>query len=237
MTNVDGQRFNLNRVGVHELLRLPRRSGRDAARDDAVLLEVLGTVESERRCEEPFVRRLDVGGLWLSESGPLVFGAHGQRRDSEDSVMLMVNGSRVGARDLWSRLCRRPGCWTADCWRRSCRLLEASAPKARPSREGEPKIRRDKIFTVKVRFPRATLRVDWIHRRVPGSALNHLDLHVSGLPRLGEGVDVGGILGRDSHASAASPSEGCAPALDLRVGDAAGGASAASVLKASYARA
>merc|ERR1719188_931107 len=72
VTNVEGQRFNLVRVGVHELLRLPRRSGSRAGQGagSEALLEVLGTVESERKCEEPFVKQLDLSGLWLRQSGP-----------------------------------------------------------------------------------------------------------------------------------------------------------------------
>merc|ERR1740138_772922 len=79
VTNVEGQRFSLVRVGVHELLRLPRRAGSRAGQGAGgeALLEVLGTVESERSCEEPFVRQLDLSGLWLQRSGPLVLRAGG----------------------------------------------------------------------------------------------------------------------------------------------------------------
>jgi len=198
VTNVEGKRFNLVRVGVHELLRLPRRSGSGGpgrGTSGEALLEVRGTVESERKCEEPFVRRLDLGGLWLRQSGPLVLRAGDA---SEGAIVLQVNGTHVSRDEL-----------TRDA--RLQRLLRAKEPKAGHVKRHGAKAHRDRLFTLTFRFPGATLTVDWIHREVPGSSLNHLDLHVADLPRLGKGMDVGGILGRDDHASAAGTSPGCKP--------------------------
>ena len=68
---------------------------------------------------------------------------------------------------------------------------------------------------MKFQFSGVTLTVDWIYREVPGSSLNHLDLHVTDLPKLAKGMDVGGILGRDDHTSAASSPPGCKPSSSL----------------------
>jgi len=219
VTNVEGERFNLNRVGVHELLRLPRRSGSFPGRARAsrgsrrapgdpqasgseALLEVLGTVEAERSCAEPFVKQLDLSGLWLQESGPLVLRAGGLGTDSMDAIVLQVNGSHIGKDEL-TRDSRLQG------------LLQAAEPKAKHGKRDGATIRRDTFFTIKLRFSGATLTVDWVHREVPGSSLNHLDLHVAGLPKLGRGMDVGGVLGRDDHAAAASFPPGCEPIQDM----------------------
>jgi hypothetical protein len=204
VTNVEGQRFDLVRVGVHELLRLPRRSGSrpgHGARSEA-LLEVLGTVESERKCEEPFVKQLDLRGLWLQQSGPLVLRAGDLSEDSGDTIMLQVNGSHV-SKDELIRDARLQG------------LLKVEEPEAKHVKRHGAKAHRDKLFTVMLRFSDATLTVDWIHREVPGSSLSHLDLHVANLPKLEKGMDVGGILGRDDHTSAAMSSPGCSPSQVL----------------------
>jgi len=204
VTNVEGQRFDLVRVGVHELLRLPRRSGSPPGygiRSEA-LLEVLGTVESERKCEEPFVKQLDLSGLWLQHSGPLVLRAGDLSEDSRDAILLQVNGSHV-SKDELIRDARLQG------------LLTAEDPQAKHVKRRGAKAHRDKLFTLKFRFSGATLTVDWIHREVPGSSLNHLDFHVADLPKLEKGMDVGGILGRDDHTSATMSSPGCQPSQNL----------------------
>jgi hypothetical protein len=204
VTNVEGQRFDLVRVGVHELLRLPRRSGsrpEHGARSEA-LLEVLGTVESERKCEQSFVKQLDLSGLWLQQSGPLVLRAGDLSEDSRDAIMLQVNGSRV-SQDEFTRDARLQG------------LQKAEKPKAKNVKRRGAKAYRDKLFILEFRFSGVTLTVDWIHREVPGSSLNHLDLHVADLPKPEKGMDVGGILGRDDHTSAAIPSLDCKPSQTL----------------------
>jgi hypothetical protein len=204
VTNVEGQRFDLVRVGVHELLRLPRRSGSSPGHGTGseALLEVLGTVESEQKCQEPFVKQLDLRGLWLQQSGPLVLRASDLSEDSRDAVMLQVNGSRV-SKDELTRDARLQG------------LLKAEDPQAKHVKRHGAKVHRDKIFTLKFRFSGATLTVDWIHREVPGSSLNHLDLHVADLPKFEKGMDVGGILGRDDHTSATMSSPVCRPNSNL----------------------
>jgi hypothetical protein len=202
VTNVEGQRFNLVRVGVHEFLRLPRRSGSRPGQGAGgeALLEVLGTVESERECEEPFVKQLDLSGLWLQQSGPLVLRAGGL--NSSDPIMLQVNGSHV-SRDEIARDARLQG------------LLKAEKPEGKHVKRHGAKAHRDKLFTLEVHLSGAALTVDWIHREVPGSSLNHLDLNVADLPKLERGMDVGGILGRDDHASATRSSPGCEPTQNL----------------------
>jgi hypothetical protein len=203
VTNVEGQRFNLVRVGVHTLLRLPRFSDpRPAQSALPALLEVLGTIESEKSCEEPFVRQLDLNGLWLRQSGPLVLRAGGLNEDSKGAIMLQVNGSHVGVDEL-SHDARLRG------------LLQVTKAKTKQAKPHGGRVHRNKFFTVKLHFSGATLTVDWVHREVPGSTLNHLDLHVADLPRLEKGMDVGGILGRDDHTLAASSSPGCEPAQNL----------------------
>jgi hypothetical protein len=167
-----------------------------------MLLEVLGTVESEHKCEEPFVKQLDLRGLWLQQSGPLVLRAGDLSQESRDAIVLQVNGSHVSKDEL-----------TLDA--RLQGLLTAEEPQAKNVKRHGPKAHRDKLFTLKFRFSGATLTVDWIHREVPGSSLNHLDLHVADLPKLEKGMDVGGILGRDDHDSATMPSPGCTPNQNL----------------------
>jgi hypothetical protein len=218
VTNVEGQRFNLVRTGVHELLRLPRRSGTPGKQAGSeALLEVLGSVESEQSCAEPFVRQLDLSGLWLQQSGPLVLRAGGLSLDSEDAIVLHVNGSRVDKHEL-----------TRDARLRG--VLQVTEPRAKRGKQHGAKVRRDKFFSVQMRLPGATLTVDFVHRDVPGSSLNHLDFNVADLPKL---MDVGGVLGRDDHALAASPSAGCRPTQGL-VGQRADFDARASLLSASY---
>jgi len=204
VTNVEGQRFNLVRLGVHDLLRLPRRSAFRPGHGDKseALLEVLGTVESERTCIESFVKQLDLRGLWLQQSGPLMLRAGKLSKDNGDAIMLQVNGSLV-SKDELIRDARLQG------------LLKVEKPEAKHGKRRDAKAYRDKLFTLKFQFSGATLTVDWIHREVPGSSLNHLDLHVADLPKLAKGMDVGGILGRDDHSSAAMPSPGCKPSQNL----------------------
>jgi len=203
VTNVEGQRFSLVRVGVHELLRLPRwpgpRPGQGVGSEP--LLEVLGTVESERKCAEPFVRQLDLSGLWLWQSGPIVLRAGGLSEDSKDAIVLQVNGSHVREDELRGLL--QQG------------LLQVAKPTAEHGKRHGAEAHREKFFTVQFRFSGATITVDWIHREVPGSSLNHLDLHVADLPKNEKGMDVGGILGLDDHTSAASSSPGCEPSMNL----------------------
>jgi len=184
-------------------LRLPRRPGSRSGQGAGgeALLEVLGTVESEQKCAEPFVRQLDLSGLWLWQSGPLVLRAGGLTEDSKDAIMLQVNGSHVGKDELRGLL--QQG------------LVQVTKPTAKTGKRHGAKARREKFFTVKLLFSGATITVDWIHREVPGSSLNHLDVHVADLPKLEKGMDVGGILGRDDHASAASSSPGCEPTQNL----------------------
>merc|ERR1719222_378412 len=113
--------------------------------------------------------------------------------------MLQVNGSRVG-KDAFTRDARLQG------------FLQVTRPTARHGRRHGAKIRRDKLFNVRMRFPGAALAVDWVHREVPGSSLNHLDFRVADLSKH---MDVGGILGVDDHTLAASPSPGCAHTQSL----------------------
>ena len=144
-----------------------------------------------------------MSGRWLQRSGPLVLRAGGVSQDSGDAIVLQVNGSHVGEDEL-ARDARLKG------------LLQATKPPT--TRHGKPRGERghrSKFLTLKFRFPGATLTVDWIHREVLGSTVNHLDLHVADLPRLGKGMDVGGILGRDDHTSAASAAPGCVPSESL----------------------
>jgi len=222
VTNVEGGRFNLARVGVHVLLRLPRSSGVHPGHgtDSGALLEVLGTVESERSCAEPFVKQLDLSGRWLRQSGPLVVRAGGQSEDSRGAIVLQVNGSLVSKDDL-----------SHDARLRE--LLQVSEPAVKHGDNHGAKVHRNKFFAVQLTLPGATLTVEWVHREVPGSSLNHLDFHVAGLPKLEEGMDVGGILGRDDHTFAASPSPDCAPAQNLLF-DGAGEVMTTSSLGASY---
>jgi len=69
-------------------------------------------------------------------------------------------------------------------------------------------IRRCTMLAVRLRFPLATLAVEWVHREVPGSTVNHLNLRASRLPGR-KVMDVGGILGRDDHAAASTPTGEC----------------------------
>merc|ERR1740121_175868 len=141
-------------------------------------------------------------GLWLRKTGPLVLRAGGEKMDGADAVVMEVNGSRVG-RDGLARDEGLPG------------LLRVSEPEVAGQHAHHGRIRRDMFLTATLRLPGATLQVDWIHRELPGSSLNHLDLHVADLPKIAEGMDVGGILGRDNHTLAASPTPGCTPSQTL----------------------
>jgi hypothetical protein len=122
--------------------------------------------------------------------------------DGADAAVMEVNGSRVLIDGL-ARDGRLHG------------LIQVSEPKVAEPHAHHGKIRRDRFLTATLLLPGATLKVDWIHREVPGLSLNHLDLQVADLPKLSEGMDVGGILGRDDHTLAARPTPGCAPTQSL----------------------
>jgi hypothetical protein len=200
VSNLDGERFNLIRAGAHELLRLPREVVPSGGHP--LLLKVQGRVEQEQSCVDAYVKDVLITGEWLRESGSLSFRTGGNTSGSADAIQLKVNGSSVSVKELRddSRLAH---------------LIENVAAHGAP--HGEPKvekIRRLNFLTVKLRFPLATLTVDWLHRQTPGFSVNHLNFQASGLPRP-QVMDVGGILGRDSHALAVTPSEECRQDWDL----------------------
>jgi len=115
-------------------------------------------------------------------------------------VLLEVNGSRLSQEDL-----------AHD--HRVTSFLKASVPG--PVHVGpQHKIRRARFLTVQLRLPAVTLRIDFVNRVVPGSAINHLNFVASDLRRFSG--NIGGLLGRDAHSWAASAPEGCAPQPDLR---------------------
>lgn len=194
VTNLDGVRFNLVRTGTHEFLRLPRRTA--SGGEAAPLLEVLGRVEEERHCADGYVKELLVGGTWLQTSGGLTFRTGGSDPSGEGAIQLMVNGSNVSVEDL-----------RVDS--RLAGVLEKVAAPGTPRGVAlEGKIRRLSLLTVRLRFPKAILTVEWLHRQVPGSSVNHLNFKVAGLPRP-ESMEVGGILGRDDHTLAATAADDC----------------------------
>jgi len=206
VTNVDGERFNINRAGVHELLRLPRRAqSASGDSDDEPLLDVMASVEWDKGdCKDPYVKEVELKGWWLRSAGSLLFRTHGAAPVSDGAVVLEVNGSRLSQEEL-----------AHD--RRVASFLEASVPG--PVRAGPGhKIRRARFLAVQLRLPAVNLKIDFVNRAVPGSTINHLNFIASDLRRFSETtrMDIGGLLGRDAHSWASSSPEGCAPQQDLR---------------------
>jgi len=65
MTNILGQRFDLNRPGTHVLVRLPKD-----ANHDGLLLEISCDVERmSASCADMYIQRLNLTGAWLEEKG------------------------------------------------------------------------------------------------------------------------------------------------------------------------
>jgi len=98
VTNVKGERFDLRRSGVSELIRLPRH----VAEGQQPLLTVLGRVETDQNCVETFIKQLEFGGGWLSTSGRLVFGTNGSGASADEAISLAVNGTALDVHGLRS---------------------------------------------------------------------------------------------------------------------------------------
>jgi hypothetical protein len=217
VTNVDGEKFNIVRSGWHELLRLPRRQTLrlDSAAEEVPLLDVFARVEeSAWDCEDAYVKEVRLSGSWPSlTGGALVFRTRGASPSSDGAIELEANGTRVD----WKAL-------AGD--RRAAGPLEVLAPRHFHS-EGAAggKIHRVRFLTARLKLPAATLRIDWVNRAVPDSTLNHLNFVASDLRRFldGTGMDIGGLLGRDSHSWASTVPPECAPNAELRAGSGQGG--------------
>lgn len=222
VTNVDGERFDIMKKGAHEFLRFPRRASQSPGSvGPTPLLSVWGAVEGsyEDGCHETYLKQVDVTGEWLVRSvGPLRFRADGQSLDGDREVILSINGSLVSKGAF--------GSYT-NAWP----FLEVIDPKSSDVNHESKAIQKVPMYTVKLIHGGVTLKVDWVHRAVPGGQpLNHLNFQALGLRKLvdGYGMDIGGILGRDDHSDAASLPGECKPAGadHLRVSDRASGADA-----------
>jgi len=203
VTNVDGEKFNIVRSGWHELLRLPRRQELrfGSAAEEDPLLDVFARVEgSAWDCEDAYVKEVRLSGSWLNLTGALAFRTRGDSPGSEGAIVLKANGTRID----WKAL-------AGDHW--AAGPLEVLAPGHFHSEGADGKIRRVQFLTARLRLPAATLRIDWVNRAVPGSTLNHLNFGAFDLRRFWKGMDmdIGGLLGRDSHSWASTVSPGCAP--------------------------
>jgi len=204
VTNVDGERFNIVRAGLHELLRLPRRAQSGDPNEEPLLDVTAGVELNNGDCNDPYVQEVGLTGRWLRSAGSLLFRTRGVAPGGDGAVVLEVNGSRVALEEL-ARDHRVAG------------FLKASIPG--PLHSGpQHKIRRARFLAVQLHLPVATLKIDWVNRAVPGSTINHLNFAASGLRKFLEAtrMDIGGLLGRDGHSWASSTSEGCAPEEDLR---------------------
>jgi len=197
VTNLDGERFNLVRTGPHELLRLPRLS--DPGSETAPLLQVIGRVEEEQHCLETYVKEVLLSGSWLRTIGNISFRTAGGGPHSQGAIQLEVNGSAVSVEDF------------RDSRGRLAHVVEkvTVSSAAHPDAEEKGKsIKRLNFLNVEMRFPAAALTVEFLSRHVPGSSVNHLNLKALGLPKP-EIMEVGGVLGRDDHTLAATPSDEC----------------------------
>lgn len=209
VTNVDGARFDIMKVGVHEFLRLPRRASQSRGSvEPEPLLSVLAAVQrpSKDECRESYVKQVDVTGVWLNSSGPLRFRAEGGSLDAARAIVLSINGSQVDALSLGRDSRVKP----------FLEVMEPRAPRANPVSGAIQKV---PLFAVQLSFAAATLKIDWTHRKVPGGlSMNHLNFQAFGLRKILEsGMDIGGILGRDDHSDATSlPKECKLGGADLR---------------------
>jgi len=206
VTNVDGDRFNIVRAGVHELLRLPRRA-QSIDYDGDPLLDVTAGIEwNNGDCNDPYVKEVGLSGWWLRSAGSLRFRTRGAAPGSDGAAAVEINGSRVGLEELGRD-------------QRVAGFLDASVPGSRHIGP-QHKIQRARFLTVQLRLPAGiTLKVDWVNRIVPGSTMNHLNFAATDLRKFAEAtrMDIGGLLGRDGHAWAASAPEVCHPKQDLRI--------------------
>jgi len=208
VTNVDGQKFNIVQSGWHELLRLPRRQKLrlSSAAEEDPLLDVFARVEeSAWDCQDAYVKEVRLSGSWLNLTGALAFRTQGASPGSEGAIVLEANGTRVD----WKAL-------AGD--HRAAGPLEVLAPGHVHSSEwADGKIHRVTFLTARIKFPTATLRIDWVNRAVPGSTLNHLNFGALDLRRFSEGtgMDIGGLLGHDNHSWASTVPPQCAGSSTL----------------------
>jgi len=196
---LSGETFDLVRAGIHELLRLTDLDHAQMAASHEPFLAVLAKVEQENHesCKDPYVRQVEISGRWLHSVGPLFFRADGNSTNGDQAITLKVNGSVVSKDEFM---------------RRAGDLAEVITPKTEAGRPAAGRIRRLELLKLTLRFPAVKIKLDWVHRAVPGFVINHLN---SGAFNLGGASDlrvkVGGILGNDDHTWASTLSPECAP--------------------------
>lgn len=199
MRTLDGETFDLVRAGFHELLRLTDQAHSPEAAARGPLLTVLAKVEheSQENCKDPYVRQVEVSGHWLRSVGTLFFRADGNSTNGDEAITMKVNGSVVDKDELRTR--------AAD-------LVEVRTPRTEIGRPVLKKIWRLELLKLTLRFPAVTLGIDWVHRAVPGFAVNHLNFGAFDLGRASDlRVTVGGILGHDDRTWATTLPPECAP--------------------------
>jgi hypothetical protein len=198
--NVRGERFNIMQIGNHVLLELPRGS-----KSHQVHLRVDADVEQFGDCRTLYMQGLKVTGKWLESPGfprSLEFRAGGGNLSfggpgiDAGHALLRVGNITVSSLTEFSSLL--PGA-----------LAEVSEARL-PARPNKPPHKRIRMLAVKLLFPRDVIvLVSFVrtHRSLGRGRVDHLDFAVL---RLGAAaLEVGGLLGLDSHAAAAAVPDEC----------------------------
>jgi len=189
MVNVRGEKFDILRPGKYTFLSVPRSVPK---RERFLSIQALvrapmkkkgGRHRRKHSCSgELFITALRVEGEWLGPLGSLQFHAKASKR-------LSVNGSGpLGVAEF-------AGLVPAD---------KFEAVRHRPKRPANPYNHVD-YLTVRLRFGPSNITVGWAHNFKP--KLNWLWVSAAGLEHLD--ADIGGIMGEDSHALAASRPDRC----------------------------
>jgi len=197
--NVRGERFNIMQIGSHVLMELPRGS-----KLHQVHLRVDADVEQFGDCRTLYMQGLQVTGKWLESPGlpgSLEFRARGGN--------LSFGGPGIDA----GHALLRAGNTTVSSLVEFSSLLPsalAEVSEARlPTRPNKPPGKRIRTLAVKLLFPKGvTVLVSFVRtHRSQGGHVDHLDFAVL---RLGAaGLEVGGLLGLDSHRAAATVPDEC----------------------------
>lgn len=193
VTNIDGEDFFIFQTGNHTLVRLPR-----AATQDNSMLNVVAFVTNpnsknmlfRRPCQNTWVTKLWVTGMWLKD---IEFSTVPGEFNSPGTIRMKVgNNSANTPEDCADYL--------PDT------MVEIISPEITPEK---PKHLHHKSITktVNLRVGQVLITVDWAQSLTKEGATNHLDFEVK---HLGFAMlEIGGILGRDSHAFAFSKPKEC----------------------------
>lgn len=196
VTNMDGQKFDIYQTGNHTLVRMPRGSeGSD------IMFDVVGLITRApsknasfaKRCWNTWITKIWMAGGWLEDTGPLEFFTGPGDFASPGTVMMRVGNN--------------PVCTPESCARYVPHIMmQVITPRKalkRPARINQKVVTRK----AKIRIGPVGILIRWAQTLSKDGPTNHLDIETQHLSYAL--VEVGGILGHDSHAFAATKPKEC----------------------------